>query len=49
MGNGKRELVIGQDAQGYVALYLYLAELKTIFILAVRGQREAGFSGPEEA
>lgn len=41
--HGKRELVIGQDAQGYVALYCYLAEIETVFVLAVRGQREAGF------
>lgn len=47
--NDKRELVIGQDAQGYVALYHYLAGIKTIFILAIRGQQEAGFSRPEDA
>lgn len=39
----KRELVIGSDSRGYVALYRYLAEIKTVFILAVRGQSEAGF------
>lgn len=42
--NGQRELVMGQDAQGYVALYRYLAEIKTVFVLAIRGQREAGFA-----
>lgn len=39
----KRELVIGSDSHSYVALYRYLAEIKTVFILAVRSQREAGF------
>lgn len=41
--NDMRELVVGSDSQGYVVLYRYLAEIKTVFILAVRGQREAGF------
>ena len=38
----KRELVIGRDTRGYVALYRYIAEIDTIFVLALRGQREAG-------
>ena len=37
-----RELVIGRRARGYVALYKYVAELDTVFVLAVRGQKEAG-------
>lgn len=41
--DGKRELVIGKGARGYVALYRYLAEVDTVFILAVRAQRESGF------
>lgn len=40
---GKRELVIGKGVRGYVALYRYLAELDTVFILAIRAQRESGF------
>ncbi len=40
----KRELVIGRDARGYVALYRYLAEIDTVFILALRGQRETGYT-----
>ena len=36
------ELVIGRRARGYVALYKYAAELDTVFVLAVRGQKEAG-------
>jgi toxin ParE1/3/4 len=41
--DGKRELVIGRESHGYVALYRYLEEIDTIFVLALRGQREAGF------
>ena len=42
---GKRELVISTGARGYVALYQYLPELDTAFVLAIRSQREAGYSG----
>ena len=38
-----RELVIGRRARGYVALYRYIEALDTVFILAVRSQREAGY------
>ncbi len=41
--DGKRELVIGKGVRGYVALYRYLAEVDTVFILAIRAQRESGF------
>ena len=37
-----RELVIGRRARGYVALYRYVAELDAVFVLAIRGQKEAG-------
>ena len=40
---GKRELVIGQGSRGYVALYRFIAELETVFILAIQSQRESGF------
>lgn len=43
--NDKRELVTGRRSHGYVALYRYAAEVDTVFILAVRSQREAGFAG----
>lgn len=43
--NDKRELVIGRRSLGYVALYRYVAEVDTVFVLAVRSQREAGFAG----
>ena len=39
---GKRELVIGQESRGYVALYRYVADLETVFVLAIRSQRESG-------
>ncbi len=44
--NDKRELEIGRGSHGYVALYRYVAEIDTVFVLAVRAQREAGFAGP---
>ena len=40
---GKRELVIGQGSRGYVALYRYVAAIDTVFLLALRSQRESGF------
>jgi toxin ParE1/3/4 len=40
---GKRELVIGRNSRGYVALYRYLPKIDTVFLLAVRSQREAGY------
>ena len=40
---GKRELVIGHAARGYVALYRYVAAIDTVFVLAVRSQRESGY------
>jgi plasmid stabilization system protein ParE len=39
----QRELVIGRDAHGYVALYRYIAAVDTVFVLAVRAQRESGY------
>jgi toxin ParE1/3/4 len=40
-----RELVIGRRVRGYVALYRYVAELDTVFVLAIRAQKEAGYTG----
>lgn len=40
----KRELVIGRRSRGYVALYRYVAEIDTVFVLALRSQREAGYT-----
>ncbi len=40
---GMRELVIGRGARGYVALYRYVAQIDTVFLLVARSQRESGF------
>lgn len=40
---GKRDLVIGKDSRGYVALYRFLARIDTVFVLAIRSQRETGY------
>jgi toxin ParE1/3/4 len=46
---GKRELIIGQDAYGYVALYRYVPDIDTVFVLAIRNQRESGYKpGPRD-
>jgi len=39
-----RELVIGSNARGYVALYCYIVAIDTVFVLALRSQREAGYT-----
>lgn len=44
VGTDLRELVIGRRARGYVALYRYVPELDTVFVLAIRGQKEAGYT-----
>lgn len=41
---GNRELVIGSGSTGYVALYRYVQASDLVVVLAVRGQREAGFA-----
>ena len=38
-----RELVIGRGTRGYVALYRYVTQLDTVLVLAIRGQKEAGY------
>lgn len=40
---GKRELVIGRDSHGYIALYRFVAGIDTVFVLAIRSQRESGY------
>ena len=40
---GKRELVIGERSRGYIALYRHLPTIDTVFVLAVRSQRERSF------
>ena len=43
VSGGKRELVIGRGSRGYVALYRFVAVIDTVFVLAIRSQREAGY------
>jgi plasmid stabilization system protein ParE len=43
VSSGKRELVIGRKAHGYIALYQYVDEMDVVFVLALRSQREAGY------
>lgn len=40
---GKRELVIGHDARGYVALYRYFAAVDTVIVLAIRHRQESRY------
>ena len=40
---GNRELVIGHGRHGYAALYRFVPGIDTVFVLAVRSQREAGY------
>jgi plasmid stabilization system protein ParE len=40
---GLRELVIGRASRGYVALYRYVPDIDTVFVLAMRHQREARY------
>jgi len=39
---GKRELVVGHATRGYVVLYRFVADIDSVFVLAVRHQRESG-------
>lgn len=43
-GGDLRELVIGRGVRGYVALYRYVAALDTVFVVAIRAQREGGYT-----
>ncbi len=40
---GKRELVIGRESRGSVALYRFVAGIDMVFVLAMRSQREPGY------
>jgi toxin ParE1/3/4 len=39
-----RELIIGKRTRGYVALYRHAVAIDTVFVLALRSQREAGYA-----
>ena len=45
-GDDRRELLIGRDAHGYVALYRDLQVIDTALVLAIRAQREGGYARP---
>lgn len=38
--DGLRELIIGKGSTGYVALYRYMHEADTVFVLALQSQKE---------
>lgn len=40
---GRRELVIGREGHGFLALHRYSADVDTVFVLAIRSQREADY------
>jgi plasmid stabilization system protein ParE len=40
---GRRELVIGREARGYVVLYRFVTRIDTVFVLAIRSQGELGY------
>lgn len=44
---GKRELVIGRGSRGCVALYRGVDVIDTVFVLAIRSQRELGYRAGE--
>lgn len=44
--DGMRELVIGRDRNGYLALYTYDETFDLVLVLAIRAQREAGYFRP---
>ena len=44
VADGRRELVLGRGVRGYVARYRYEMAVDTVFVLALRAQREAGFA-----
>ena len=41
--SGRRDLIIGKDARGYVARYRYDELTDTVIVIGLRGQKEAGF------
>jgi plasmid stabilization system protein ParE len=42
-GDDRRELIMGRESHGYIALYRYVTEIDTVFVLAIRSQRGAGY------
>jgi len=46
LGAGNQELLIGRGSRAYVALYRCVPDIDTVFVLALRSQRESGFKRP---
>lgn len=46
-GENQSGLVIGRGSRGYVALYRYVPLIDTVFVLAIRAQRESGYAQDE--
>jgi toxin ParE1/3/4 len=46
MDEERRELVIGRDRHGYLALYAYDPFKDEVVILAIRSQKESGYRTP---
>jgi plasmid stabilization system protein ParE len=42
-GRGKRELIIGRGVHGFIALYRFVPSIDTVFVFAIRAQREGGY------
>ena len=42
--DGRRELILSRGRYGYIAKYRWLAAEQVVLVLAVRHQREAGFT-----
>jgi plasmid stabilization system protein ParE len=40
---GRRELIVGQGGRGYMVLYRHVAAVDTVFVLAIRSQREDAY------
>ncbi|MES2161078.1 MAG: type II toxin-antitoxin system RelE/ParE family toxin [Pseudomonadota bacterium] len=38
--DNKRELVIGKRKHGHIAIYRYLADIDTVFVLTIQSQRQ---------
>jgi len=48
VAEGKRELVIGRRSHGYAALCRHVPEFDSVFVLALKSQREVGYSCMEQ-
>ena len=48
VADDERELIMGRRSHGYVARYRYIEPIDTVYVLAIRSQREAGYSGSGE-